>query len=542
MVIKKCINCALLNYFVKIIHNYSLLTKVGEVGEMAVRGAVELLGVKLAWLGLVEPDGSIKCIAHYPEHILYPKKIEVRWDHPRLGLGPTGRAVLTGSPQVCKDITKDKTFAPWRREALKWKLKSSAAFPMIVSQKTIGTLNLYSDKSNFFTEEKIFLAQHLANITGGFIQNALMHEASLMNIKKIEALRNIDLAITGTTDARVMFNIILKEITSILNADGAAIFLWNSASNSFEFAGAEGFRGGEASAKMLSKEGLLRKLITAQNILRYDVDKDFLKYPIRRKILMEENFVSCSCVPMRSKEKFVGILEVYTRRKIDQRDWDEFLLILSKQVTIAIENARLVIDLAEKHAELLRACDETIEGWAKALSLKEDETKEHSVRVTELTVELAKEMGIKSEDLVHIRRGALLHDIGKIGIPDAILLKKGPLTEEEWKIMKKHPEYAYEMLSPIEYLKKAIDIPYCHHERCDGKGYPRGLKGDEIPLPARIFAIADAWDALTRDRPYRKALSKSEAINLIKKESGKQFDPQIVKVFLRFIKTHPEFM
>ena len=152
--------------------------------------------------------------------------------------------------------------------------------------------------------------------------------------------------------------------------------------------------------------------------------------------------------------------------------------------------------------------------------------------MTELTIQLARAVGVGNEGIVHIRRGALLHDMGKLGIPDRILLKPDKLTEEEWVIMRKHPVYAYDMLSSIEYLRPALDIPYCHHEKWDGSGYPRGLKGEEIPLAARIFAVIDVWDALTSNRPYRKAWTREQALEYIREQTGTHFDPQIVEVFL----------
>ncbi|MCJ7733429.1 MAG: HD-GYP domain-containing protein, partial [Anaerolineales bacterium] len=174
-------------------------------------------------------------------------------------------------------------------------------------------------------------------------------------------------------------------------------------------------------------------------------------------------------------------------------------------------------------------------GWAHALELKDMETEGHSRRVVKMTMDMARKMGIGGEKLGHIRRGALMHDIGKMGIPDAILQKPGKLTEEEWQVMKQHPVYTLDWLYPIEYLRPALEIPYSHHEKWDGTGYPRGIKGELIPLAARIFAIVDVWDALTADRPYRKAWSNKKALDHIQKESGKHFDPQVVEVFLKQI-------
>ncbi|MDQ1336456.1 MAG: hypothetical protein QG552_3406 [Thermodesulfobacteriota bacterium] len=185
------------------------------------------------------------------------------------------------------------------------------------------------------------------------------------------------------------------------------------------------------------------------------------------------------------------------------------------------------------HEELTLAYDTSLEGWSRALELRDRETEGHSKRVTEMTLVLAREMRVPEEQLVHIRRGALLHDIGKMGIPDSILVKPGPLTEEEWVIMRRHPVYAREMLMPVAYLRPALDIPYYHHEHWDGTGYPAGLKGEGIPLAARIFAVADVWDALCSDRPYSRGWAGDEAREYIRSLAGTQLDPAAVEVFLR---------
>lgn len=186
----------------------------------------------------------------------------------------------------------------------------------------------------------------------------------------------------------------------------------------------------------------------------------------------------------------------------------------------------------ERTHQLAEAYDTTLEGWAKALELRDKETEGHSRRVTETTVAVARAMGVAEENLEHIRRGAILHDIGKMGIPDEILRKEGPLTDEKREIIRKHPETAFELLKLIPFLKNALDIPYCHHEKWDGSGYPRGLQKFEIPLSARIFAIVDVWDALSSDRPYRQAMSREQTIHYLISESGKYFDPQVVNKFL----------
>ena len=213
----------------------------------------------------------------------------------------------------------------------------------------------------------------------------------------------------------------------------------------------------------------------------------------------------------------------------------KLLATVATQVSETIENVRLVRDLQKSNLELFLAYDATIEGWSRAMDLRDKETEGHTQRVTTLTLELARQMGIAEPEIVQIRRGALLHDIGKLGVPDVILLKSDMLTNEEWEVMRKHPQFAYEMLMGVEYLKDALDIPYCHHERWDGKGYPRGLREEEIPLPARIFAVVDVWDAITTDRPYRRGWAKQAAIQHIRSESGRHFDPRVVENFLALI-------
>jgi PAS domain S-box-containing protein len=191
--------------------------------------------------------------------------------------------------------------------------------------------------------------------------------------------------------------------------------------------------------------------------------------------------------------------------------------------------------LQNAHNNLQEAYERTIEGWVRALDLRDRETEGHTQRVTELTLKVARAIGFSEEELIQIRRGALLHDMGKMAIPDEILQKPGPLNEAEWREMRRHPIYAYEMLSPISYLHGALQIPFCHHERWDGSGYPRGLKGEEIPLAARLFAVVDVWDALSSDRPYRKRMPRAEVIAYIRDNAGKIFDPKLVQVFLSVI-------
>ncbi|MDZ4131908.1 MAG: HD domain-containing protein, partial [Dethiobacteria bacterium] len=284
---------------------------------------------------------------------------------------------------------------------------------------------------------------------------------------------------------------------------------------------------GEGYAGQVIKE---RQPLHIQDLRKADFD------PLQGPFLESENFATYYAMPLIAKGRILGVLEVYHRTVQEpDEEWLEYLQALARQTAIAIDSAELFQSMESANLDLLQAYDATLEGWAHALDLKDEETEEHSKRVTEMTLTIARKMNFKVEDLPHVRRGALLHDIGKMGIPDAILLKPGPLTDEEWVIMRKHPVYAFEMLAPIDYLRPALEIPYCHHEKFDGTGYPRGLKGKVIPLAACIFAVADVYDALTSDRPYREAWSIEKTLQLIKEASGKHFDPEVVEVFLKEI-------
>ena len=250
---------------------------------------------------------------------------------------------------------------------------------------------------------------------------------------------------------------------------------------------------------------------------------------------------SIICAPLKNKDRLIGVIYVDNRAKtgLFQRSDLDMIHAFANQAAVAIDNATLFDNLQKtnrelqiKKDELAEAYQRTLEGWVHALDLKDKETEGHTRRVTALTEGLARSMGVEGDALEHIRRGALLHDIGKMGIPDSILAGKGQLTPEEREVMRQHPIYARDMLWPIKFLRPAIDIPYCHHEKWDGSGYPRGLKGMEIPFAARIFMIVDVWDALVSDRSYRKALPPDEVRVLIKADSGKHFDPNVVKAFL----------
>jgi PAS domain S-box-containing protein len=354
-------------------------------------------------------------------------------------------------------------------------------------------------------------------------------------MERLAALNLIDRAITSSFDLRMTLNIFLEQVTAQLGVDAAAVLLHHPTLHTLEFSAGHGFRGkgiGKLSLRVgegyAGSAALERRLVSVDDITQ--AEPPFA----RAHLISGEGFIAYYALPLIAKGQVKGVLEVFHRARLNpDQEWLRFLETLAGQAAIAIDNAEMFNGLHRSNAELMRAYDATIEGWSRALDLRDKETEGHTQRVTEMTLRLAEAMGQKDESLMHIRRGALLHDMGKLGIPDGILLKPDKLTDDEWVVMKKHPQHAYDMLSPIDYLRPALDIPYCHHEKWDGTGYPRGLKGEEIPLAARIFAVVDVWDALRSDRPYRKGWSGEKVREHIRQQSGAHFDPQVVEVFLK---------
>lgn len=289
----------------------------------------------------------------------------------------------------------------------------------------------------------------------------------------------------------------------------------------------------EAEAFKVSRTIVDRVAATGETILTTNAQEDprFLN----QMSVAAYQLRSILCAPLKIKDELIGVIYVDNRARagIFQVQDQNVISAFADAAAVAIDNARLFDDLQAKNRELEEAYQATLEGWVSALDMRDKETEGHTQRVTILTERLARRMGVSDDELVHITRGALLHDIGKMAIPDSILLKPGALTDEERELVKQHPKLAYDMLKRIDFLLPAIDIPHYHHERWDGTGYPDGLSREQIPFPARIFPVIDVWDALTSDRPYRGALPHDEVKERIKADAGKHFDPQVVEVFLQ---------
>ena len=405
--------------------------------------------------------------------------------------------------------------------------QSELAIPLKVGSDVIGAIDVQSSEPNAFSPDDERLMTVFAERAALALEHGRLNAQTEARLQQLTALRTVDMAISGSFDINLTLGILLDQVTGQLGVHAADILAFNATTQTFKFACERGFR-----TQMLQHTQLKfgagyawraireRRVIVVPDI---QVEPDGLQ---RSPDLSGEQFVAYLGMPLIAKGQIKGVLEVFHREPlILEKEWYGFLEILAGQAAIAIDNAELFDHLQSSNADLTMAYDSTLEGWASALELRDKETEGHTRRVTELTTQLARALGVKENDMVHIYRGALLHDIGKVGVPDSIVLKPGPLTEDEWVIMRKHPQYAYDMLSPIAYLRLALDIPYCHHEKWDGTGYPRGLKGEQIPLAARIFAVVDVWDALISDRPYRKAWTESKSTPIYPRAGGFVFRP-----------------
>lgn len=452
----------------------------------------------------------------------------------QLGEDIPGLVVKTGERIISYEYHTDPRISQENRNRIP-KGIGGACIPLYSDTQAVGVIfiNVRLPREISHSEESMLNA--LAEIGGNAIHRMYLLEQTLKQVERLKSLRTIDLAISSSLNLRISLKIVLEQITSQLKVDAASVLLLNPDTNRLELSAARGFRTNKInSTRIKPGEGFPGQVAIDKKIVFIKDLKSAEQRLVRPHILKEEEFTSYFGAPLISKGKVQGVLELFNRTplKVDS-EWLSFLDSLSWQTAIAVDNALLFENLQQLNIDLKSAYNATIEGWSRALDLRDKETEGHSLRVTELTLKLANIIGTEKDLLIDLKRGALLHDIGKMGVPDNILLKTGPLTDAEWHIMRQHPQHAYELLAPISYLEKALDIPYCHHEKWDGTGYPRKLKGEDIPISARIFAVVDVWDALTSDRPYRPAWSIEKALAYIRENSGSHFDPKVVEAFIK---------
>jgi PAS domain S-box-containing protein len=514
--------------------------EAGATVSAALRGAstrAEMIPVILdQLLSLMEADGVMMTLPVPDSLDLLVEMGLGTWASATGGKIPlssetVAQALAAGRPYVKNEVHKHTR--PLQSEMI-GDSRSIACVPFIAQGQTVGLLWLGSRRD--LTKHDLQLLSAVADITASAVWRVTLLEQTEERLRKLDSLRTIDRAITGSTNLGVILNVVTRQAIDHLKADAAAVLLLAPPTAILKFAAGSGFRTPEIEQTRLrlgegqaGKAALERKTVSIPDLV-----KDTISF--RRAMIDAEGFVSHHVTPLVAKGQVKGVLEVFRRtpQKVDS-DWSGFFETLAEQAAIAIDNAQLFDGLQRSNTDLAMAYDATIEGWSRALDLRDKETEGHTERVTETTLTLARSVGISVEDLIHIRRGALLHDIGKMAIPDSILLKPGPLDDREWVIMRRHPVQAFELLSPIAYLRPALDIPYCHHEHWDGSGYPRGLKAELIPIAARLFAVVDVWDALQSDRPYRAAWSVEKTIEHIRSLSGTHFDPAAVQAFLTIV-------
>ncbi|MBI5880466.1 MAG: PAS domain S-box protein [Chloroflexi bacterium] len=436
--------------------------------------------------------------------------------------GQAHRTAEFRSDPLTREATRERVPAGW----------GGVCLPIRTGATSVGVLFVSKPATHPLTPEQVKLLESLAEMAGAALHRMRLHEATMRQLSQLQALHDIDRAISASTDLRITLDVLVEHVTAQLGVDAAAVLLLNPYTHILEYASGRGLRTRQAqTARVRVGEGFAGRAVQERGMVH--ATDAAAASPHFALLWQQEGLAEYYGVPLIAKGQVKGVLEVFHRTPLTaDAHWLDLLETLAGQAAIAIDSAQLFEGLQRSNLNLSLAYDATIEGWSRALDLRDKETEGHTQRVTALTLRLARAMGLSDGELVHVRRGALLHDIGKMGVPDSILHKPGPLSASEWELMRKHPVYAYEMLAPIAYLQPALDIPYCHHEKWDGTGYPRGLKGEQIPLTARIFAVVDVWDALNSDRTYRKAWSEAEALVYIRAEAGRHFDPRVVGAFL----------
>lgn len=503
---------------------------VNDLLEMIVRQAVDLVKAEAGSFNRYYAHREVLDLDVYTGYTTLPDKTSLA-----RGEG------LIGTVWERQETIRVDDYQRWEGHSPRWVDHFGHAacigVPVVWGGELLGVLEVLREHGSPFAEDDAQFLELFATQAAVAMHNAQLFENAEQRLHRLQALREIDQTISGSLDLKTTLNVLVDRLINNLNVDAGSILLYESGLQTLEYITGQGFRTSEIpQTKVRVGEGQAGKAALRRQIVHIpDLTLETVSFR-RAKLIRQEGFMSYFGVPLIAKGELVGVLEAFHRSLLEPSpEWMDFLETLAGQAAIAIDRLNLFNNLERSNMELIQAYNEVIEGWARALELRDQETEGHSRRVEALTMEIARKMGVEDKDLANMRQGALLHDIGKMGIPDRILQKPGKLTEEEWELMRKHPSFAYEMLSPIDHLKSALDIPYCHHEKWDGSGYPRGLEGMEIPLAARIFAVADVWDALRSDRPYRDAWPDEKALDYIKQESGKHFDPQVVEAFLEII-------
>lgn len=446
--------------------------------------------------------------------------------------GMSFRTTHTGQAQLTQQVTEADSIdgMPYQDD-----IRAAGAVPLIAERHSLGALWVGSRSA--IPEEDFRLLRAIADIAASALQRSVVNEQTQLRLRRVSALHYIDMAISSSFDWHVTLNVLLGQAVSMLGMDAAAILTYSPETQSLTYAAGQGFSGTAIQKTNLRMGESQAGQAAVKREVRYIPDLHKIEDSSFEQFFRSgEDFTTYCAAPLVGKGLVKGVLEVYHRSHfVPDPEWMDFFEMLAAQAAIAIDNAELFENFQKTNSELRQAYDSLIQGWSRGLELRDAESQGHSNRLVDYTVRLARRLRMPEGELMNLRRGVLLHDIGKMGIPDSILLKTGPLTEKEWEVMHQHPVFAFELLSSVSVLKSTTDVPYFHHERWDGSGYPRGLKGEEIPLAARLFAVVDIWDALTNDRPYRKAWDKAKVAEYLRERAGKDLDPVAVEAFMAIL-------
>lgn len=474
------------------------------LGRRWTRICVELGGVSQAWIAHVDQDNLAQWIAHWPlDPILHPFPDEI-----------LERAIHCGECVTFQDHEE---------------LVAGGVFPLFHKDRVTGLIGLLSSQTDYFNTRTISWINALTSIVS---DSFLQAESSSSGQRLIE--HSICQILQSSMDVKDPLPAVLELLASVVQADAMTAIGYNPRSQRFDLLASHKLDARViAKLKLYFETGLAGKAAKESKVVWID-DMTVSDLPSRpMSPLAQEGFRSYLAMPLIGHNDFLGMLEAVWRTPQDlQASSVDFLERMAEHISFTMERTSIVKDLRYRNKELAATYNAMIEGLSRALELRDLETEGHTRRVSRLMMRFVEHMQIPPDQWDAIRQGALLHDIGKLGIPDAILLKPGSLTKQERQVMQQHAVYGYNVLAPIINLRQTLDITLYHHERWDGSGYPYSLKGEQIPLVARLFAVVDVFDALTSDRPYRPAWSHDQAIEYLREQGGQQFDPRVVELFL----------
>ena len=539
---------------------------VEEMLPILLREATEVIGASSGSIYLVEPEsGNLVARCWHPPD---PALLGLRH---RPGEGITGHVAVTGEVHISEDVTRDPLARILPDEADRLRaVGSSIALPLRTQEHTVGVMHIGLHEQRALTDEEVRLLTAIADMAASAVRRAALFEELEHRVHELSSLFEVGQAITASLRVQDVLDLVVRVAVETVQAEGCYILLWDEDEERLVLPAVEGFspesvgqvtyRQGEGLSGWVFLEGRL------SNVPDLAADPRWKRFPEREAVLPSGRANSALVVPLIVGDKTLGVLGVVNKqqrsRGVGEQGGDKetrgqgedflsslspphlvplsqtavgftaadesLLTALAGQVAVAIENARLYEDVRGLSLGAIRSL-------AAAIDARDAYTRGHSEGVTELTVRLARELGWNGADLEMLEFAALLHDVGKIAVPDGVLRKEGPLSAEEWNLIHLHPYHSAQIVKPVEALYRIVPWIYHHQEKWDGTGYPDGLKGEEIPLAARIIAVADAYNAMTTKRPYRGARSREEAVEELRRCAGTQFDPQVVEAFIRLL-------